>query len=142
MCPSKVGYLFNCPICKISFTICTSCYRGHRYCSSDCSFEARQRSLRRARRKYARQPYSKRLHQKRQNRYRKKSLASKDVTDHPSGINLNQLKKLLLSFDDSQFQLSSKRNLNSCGICNGTIGKVESLDSKYLRRTYGYRPRN
>jgi len=47
-----VGYRRVCPRCNEYFFICTSCDRGHWYCSPLCSEKARLASKRNARQKY------------------------------------------------------------------------------------------
>jgi hypothetical protein len=46
------GYQITCPLCGNHFYICKSCYRGHVYCSKDCSKEGRRLSKKIANKKY------------------------------------------------------------------------------------------
>ena len=131
---AKIGYQFNCRKCKNSFTICTSCYRGQKYCSETCSKAARKKSLARSNRKNARLSNSKKLHRRRQNRYRKKKLDSKKVTEHSSQPSPNDLKKLCRSFDDCQSRGYPKRSQNKCVVCNKPVLSFFSLEDAYLRR--------
>lgn len=43
---------FSCKLCGQTRVICSSCDRGHRYCSKECSKEARRQSVRAAGRRY------------------------------------------------------------------------------------------
>lgn len=58
--------------CGVVFWLCSACDRGHRYCSDDCRRTARQRSLRRARRKYAHSERGRRNGRERQRRFRQR----------------------------------------------------------------------
>ena len=44
--------LFSCKLCGQTRVICSSCDRGHRYCSKECSKEARRQSVCAAGRRY------------------------------------------------------------------------------------------
>jgi hypothetical protein len=79
----------RCKRCDRLFYLCRSCDRGQSYCSDACRKASRQRTVRRARRKYARSEKGKRNNRERQRRFRKrKSLKlrslNKGVTDPSS----------------------------------------------------------
>src|SRR5665213_41922 len=80
-----------CPICSLEFVVCEGCWRGHRYCSAECSTEAKRRKHRVASRRYDQSPRGQRNHRRRQAVYRgrQKSVAlrtcsEKKVTDATS----------------------------------------------------------
>lgn len=47
-----IGIELRCPLCGNIFRVCPKCYRGHRYCSKECSAEARRASQQRAKLRY------------------------------------------------------------------------------------------
>lgn len=61
----------RCLACGMPFTVCRSCYRGHRYCSTDCRDHGYERARRRARQRYARTTEAKADHRDRMRVYRK-----------------------------------------------------------------------
>lgn len=61
----------TCP-CGVVFWLCSACDRGHRYCSAECRLAGRQRSRRRARRKYAHSERGRRNNRERQRRFRQR----------------------------------------------------------------------
>ncbi len=80
MCGIGSGFRIKCPICRIYFSICASCFRGHRYCSNGCSSSARKRSKNMASKRYRATSQGKKTHRIAQDRHRKK----KKVIHHPS----------------------------------------------------------
>ena len=80
MCEHSSGYRIKCPNCRTYFFICVSCFRGHRYCPSDCSSIARRCSKNRASKRYRDTALGKKNHRAAQDRHRKK----KKVIHHPS----------------------------------------------------------
>ncbi len=62
--------LFLCDLCSRQVSICKSCDRGNRYCSSVCSHTARREAQRAAKRRYQSTPRGRELHRARQARYR------------------------------------------------------------------------
>ena len=71
--------LFRCEHCDRGVSICRSCDRGQRYCSRDCSRQARLKAHREANRRYQATARGRELHRRRQARYRARRQA---VTDH------------------------------------------------------------
>ena len=136
------GYQLKCPNCKTSFTICASCYRGHRYCNSSCSVRARYKSLTRSKRKNAKSEHSKKLHRRRQNRYRKKNLASKKVTEHPSAPTRHVLKRLSQFFEFPKPAIKAQQVIGQCGWCKSKVTHLVSLEDAILkRRPHGHKSR-
>ena len=82
----RIGINLKCPLCKRTFTICTSCYRGHRYCSKDCSYLSRNQKQKKYSRRYNASLESRKKHRLRQNRYRKKKKNQKSVTQQTSPL--------------------------------------------------------
>jgi hypothetical protein len=68
--------------CHGLFTICVSCDRGQRYCSSACRAAARREQRSRANRRYQEGVAGREAHRKCQQRYRARSV-SPPVTDQP-----------------------------------------------------------
>jgi hypothetical protein len=88
-------YKLTCPRCQRQFQLCGSCFRGHRYCSRECSQAGREESKRRARHRYGSSPRGRQKACERQRRHRVRARrdaaetasASEGVTDqssHPS----------------------------------------------------------
>ena len=73
--------------CHGLFTICVSCDRGQRYCSSACRAAARREQRSRANRRYQEGAAGREAHRKCQQRYRARP-ASPLVTDQP-GVSLS-----------------------------------------------------
>jgi len=72
-----------CDLCEEVAYICSWCDRGHRYCSRECSEEARQRSVCEAGRRYQRSQRGRRKHADCQARYRRRqAAAAQKVTHH------------------------------------------------------------
>lgn len=61
--------LFNCARCHRQVRICSHCDRGNRYCSPQCSYQARRDSLRRAGAGYQQTDQGKINHAARQQNY-------------------------------------------------------------------------
>jgi hypothetical protein len=76
----------KCTRCRKRFLICIPCYRGQIYCSSNCAKESRRLSQAQANAKYQKTEKGRLSNRLRQQRYRarKKSVESKNVTDHSS----------------------------------------------------------
>ncbi len=70
----------NCALCFQIFSICRSCYRGHRYCSELCSKKYKKINNRRSNIRYRKTRKGKFNQASRQNSYRKKE----KVTDQSS----------------------------------------------------------
>ncbi len=68
------------PECRATFTICISCDRGQRYCSSACRDVMRRRQRRAADKRYQASEEGRQTHRCRQQRYRKRH-ATNSVTD-------------------------------------------------------------
>ena len=78
-----IGSQRRCPDCMRIFVICTSCDRGHRYCSSGCKVHGRRESWKRSTRIYRQTPPGKFNHCERQKRYRKNRQLKISETQHP-----------------------------------------------------------
>ena len=68
MCVTGRWYL--CRLCQSLVVVCSSCDRGHAYCSRACSTEGRARNRRAARRRYAQTQRGRETDRARQRRYR------------------------------------------------------------------------
>jgi hypothetical protein len=84
--PERSFRLAVCPCCQRSFAICCRCDRGHVYCSRRCSWEARQESLRQARRRHRRSPEGRLDHRDRERERRRRRRCGRRVGDHPSEV--------------------------------------------------------
>jgi hypothetical protein len=73
--------------CHGLFTICVTCDRGQRYCSSACRVAARREQRSRANRRYQGGVAGREAHRKCQQRYRARSVVP-SVTDQP-GVSLS-----------------------------------------------------
>jgi hypothetical protein len=88
-CPEKASWLEGpdgieivCRSCGKAFRLCTSCWRGQRYCSEGCR-QSRQVILKRARQsRYQQSPKGKESQARRSRRFRLKKIAT-DATTHP-----------------------------------------------------------
>jgi hypothetical protein len=69
-----------CQSCGLWFGLCSSCDRGQRYCSDQCSEQARRISLKAAGAKYQRTERGRECHAERQRRYRARQRAAERVT--------------------------------------------------------------
>ena len=72
--------------CGRGFLVCSSCYRGHRYCSDACALAGRTESVKRARLKYARSDEAKARHRKRARTYYRQKLRRKILPDQTSKV--------------------------------------------------------
>jgi len=74
MCASQnsLGIRQKCPHCSVIFVLCSGCWKNHRYCTPECSSEARKLSVRNASKNYQATPQGKLNHSSRQNKYRAK----------------------------------------------------------------------
>lgn len=70
--------------CLATFFLCSHCYRGHRYCSGECSARARREQRRRASQRHQRTPEGRLDHRDRQREYRQRCRLRSRVTDHSS----------------------------------------------------------
>jgi hypothetical protein len=68
------GRLFVCARCHAQVVICSVCDRGQRYCSRQCSAQARRASLREAGRRYQSGRAGRFAHARRARRYRQRQL--------------------------------------------------------------------
>jgi hypothetical protein len=64
--------LFVCARCHAEAVVCSVCDRGQRYCSSQCSAQARRESLLRAGRRYQSRPLGRLAHARRARAYRQR----------------------------------------------------------------------
>ncbi len=71
----------SCGACARVFVICSSCYRGHRYCGEPCGSEARKASVKAARKRHRTSPEGLADKRDREKVYRSKRRAS-----HPSVV--------------------------------------------------------
>ncbi len=69
-----------CQSCGLRFGLCSSCDRGQRYCSDQCSEQARRVSLKAAGAKYQSTERGRERHAERQRRYRARQRAAERVT--------------------------------------------------------------
>ncbi len=51
-----------CHCCGLVFLLCSRCYRGHRYCCSECRTAARRQAVREAQRRYRQTDKGKKAH--------------------------------------------------------------------------------
>ena len=70
------------PGCGLVFYICSSCYRGHRYCGDRCRKKARREQRRRANQRHQQSREGRLDHRDRQRAYRER--CRRRVTDHTS----------------------------------------------------------
>lgn len=117
VCEVVHGYRLKCLTCKAFFSICTSCFRGHRYCGHSCRQASRFESLRVSRRIYAQKPEAKILQGRRQRRYRQR-LKNK-VTDQGSKTSIDSVSKNLQSF--AGLPKPKFTNCRVCSHCGGAI---------------------
>ena len=71
------------PGCGLVFYICSSCYRGHRYCGDRCRKKARREQRRRANQRHQQSREGRLDHRDRQLAYRERCRLRR-VTDHTS----------------------------------------------------------
>ena len=74
----------NCALCFQIFTICSSCYRGNRYCKEICSERAKKINNRRSNSRYRKTRKGKFNQAKRQNSYRKKEKVTDQSSNTPA----------------------------------------------------------
>ena len=91
----SLGITQSCLNCSVSFSVCSKCWRGQKFCSESCRAEKRKYQTKSAGLRYRKSAKGKANHLKRQNRYRKR-LKSKKVT-HQSSANLTKKLKPLPS---------------------------------------------
>lgn len=77
---------FDCGICGKHVWISKSLYRGHKYCSDDCSHTARRESLRRARRRHQKTEEGRRGNARRQREYRRRHKVKPDTEVESPGV--------------------------------------------------------
>ncbi len=73
----------RCGGCERLFYVCSSCDRGHRYCSARCQAQHRTQSLRAARQRHQLSPEGRLDHRDRQRTYRARQ-QQRRMTDHTS----------------------------------------------------------
>lgn len=92
---AKAGHSIYCSYCGSCFFVCSSCYRGHKYCSSKCRSAGYEEKRRLAHHKYNSSLEAKLDHRDRQRIYRSNSQKSKIlnqfVLDKTSNQSPNQL---------------------------------------------------
>ena len=93
MSQDLVGHRLRCPICHKIFFVCTSCFRGQRYCKESCRKEGRHRTFRRSSKSYQRSPPGRQSHRKRQKTYRKNLRLKITVTQHCCALATKPLNK-------------------------------------------------
>ena len=79
------------PGCGLVFYICSSCYRGHRYCGDRCRKKARREQRRRANQRHQQSREGRLDHRDRQRAYRERCRLRR-VTDHTSAGNGRSVK--------------------------------------------------
>jgi len=88
------GAVLCCGDCGIEFRMCSRCWRVQRYCSKECSLNARKKSHRQSQRKYSKTPKGRQVHIKKQRQYRKIHCRQKKIeTDHTTALPENPLKR-------------------------------------------------
>lgn len=119
--------IFNCARCHRQVIICSCCDRGNIYCSSACSLEARQESMRFAGKRYQNTYQGRLNHAKRQKRYMEQKL--KKMTHQGSqGIITNDL---LLVIKNEDLKIISRDGLR-CHFCGCNCKKL--LRTSFLDR--------
>jgi hypothetical protein len=71
-----------CPSCVISFRSCEHCWRGHKYCSPDCSREGRKRNRRITEKRYTTTEKGRESRRCRQKNFRSRNILGLKITDH------------------------------------------------------------
>ena len=107
-----VGIQRRCPGCLHIFVVCTSCDRGHRYCSSECKTHGRRESWKRSTKLYRITVAGKISHCERQKRYRKNRQLKISETQHPSenpkkSLQISPVHQLALGFGSIRKSLPS-----------------------------------
>ncbi len=96
--PAIICRHFVCRNCNLATVICRACYRGHRYCSIECSKAGRAFSQKRAGQRFARTSAGRHGNARRQAAFRNRARCKKKnpqiVTHHPSSP-LRPVRKLL-----------------------------------------------
>ena len=82
-----VGLVLSCLCCQKYFVICKSCYRGQKYCSTECKNIGYAFNKKKARDKFESSFEAKLDHADRQARYRQR----KKVTDKSLNLNLKNI---------------------------------------------------
>ncbi|MCC6649380.1 MAG: hypothetical protein IT374_27895 [Polyangiaceae bacterium] len=72
------------PSCQRRFLVCSRCFRGHKYCSTDHAQQAREASVRKARLKYAQSEKGLKAQKARSQRYYLKKTRENSHTDRSS----------------------------------------------------------
>ena len=104
-----LGYVLSCKHCCNTFVICKSCYRGHKYCSSNCRKFGYEESRKKARVKYDQSEEAKLDHRDRSRRHRMR----KSVTDKTSKVQLNKIKPP----SHHEIQMALDKLKNKSGVC-------------------------
>ena len=101
-----------CQRCGLWFGLCSSCDRGQRYCSDQCSEQARRVSLKAAGAKYQRTERGRERHAERQRRYRARQRAAERVTHQGC------------SASESSSAIVERAREELCAVGAGVIGQV------------------
>lgn len=149
----EVFYLIQCRRCRRQFCICRHCYRGHAYCSTECSAAARYEQVRDARRRNRAGEYGKLNHsdQESARRERRRKAHTLCVGDHTSPVaavscTLPALGALSRNFADSETPgresdhvpavFKPVQQLIRCIVCGreGSFVRLSMLPGRILRR--------
>lgn len=93
--------------CSRRFLLCSSCYRGHRYCSATCSRAGRRESVRRARASYACTPKGAARHRDAVQRHYRRRHRQQSLTDHSSRDRVDA-RKLLATASPSPLERATR----------------------------------
>ena len=107
-----IGIKITCPGCSIRFSVCRPCWRGHWYCSVECSATARARTRQRSNKQYRSSSQGRLAQQRAQRRYRRHLRELKSVRDHSS----KKSETCLKDFPVNQLPREVKSE-SSCFIC-------------------------
>lgn len=78
------GYRIRCSNCQKLFTLCSSCFHGHRYCGLVCRGQGKANIQKNASSAYAKSFKGKRNSAARSKRYRSKKCKIEKIVTHPS----------------------------------------------------------
>jgi len=79
-----LGIKVTCHNCHACFSLCRKCWRGHWYCSTECSAKAKALRRQRANKRYRESDQGRLAQQRAQRRHRKRKRDAKTVRDHSS----------------------------------------------------------
>lgn len=71
-----------CPLCGQRFRYCEHCWRGHKYCSPDCSHSGRRKNRRNTEKRYTSTSAGRESRRRRQKNFRSRIILGLKVTDH------------------------------------------------------------